>query len=133
MTNDLTNAIVAALGDTPLDRKRLHALAVAVDDIRVALANKTLDAADREATIDAIVGDVILVLRDIREILTARPTVDADFDEILVTEERRIIKDRKREAARVVAMTKDKSVDPLDAAFDEMMANEPGWTPPTGP
>jgi hypothetical protein len=98
MTNDLTNAIVAALGDTPLDRKRLHALAVAVDDIRVALANKTLDAADREAAIDAIVGDVILVLRDIREILTARPTVD-----------------------------------PLVAAFDEMMANEPGWTPPTGP
>jgi hypothetical protein len=113
----------------------------------------TNDTADREAIVDALVGNVVYALRDIRFtreqlhalavamddiriVLTTRPTVDpldADFDEILVTEERRIIKDRKREAARVVAMTKDKSFDPLVAALDEIMANEPGWTPPTGP
>ncbi len=56
----LTNAIVDALGDTRLDRERLHSLAVAVDDTRI-------------------------------------------------------------------AMTKDKSVDPLDADFDEMMADGPGF------
>lgn len=76
MTNDLANAIVAALGDTPLDRKTLHALA-------------------------------------------------AVFDEILVTEERRIVKDRTREAARAVAMTKDKPVDPIAAVFDEIIADRP--------
>jgi hypothetical protein len=36
MTNDTANAIVAALGDTPLDRKSLHALAAVFDEFLVA-------------------------------------------------------------------------------------------------
>jgi len=60
MTNDLTNAIVAALrdalGDTPLDRKRLHALAAAVDDIRVAL-NKDKSVDPLDADFDEIMAD----------------------------------------------------------------------------